>query len=335
MDLSAEGDMMATRKWGWWTRNKLQILEDYLAAFAIASKRQEHRIYLDLFAGRPDNESRETGETVLGSAHRAIGVQPPFTRIGLFELERNAKELNTAIRDTYPDTPGIKVFPGDCNDTIRQALRELAPVNWAPTFAFVDQYASELRWSTLEQIARFRRGKTKAEMWILFAPGMYGRGLAVRKENMNARYGEKLSEMIGGEQWVPIVNALRADRLAPAEAYEKWVNLFRWRLATVLGYQHTHNFTMKNTSGRHIYEMIFASDHPVGDKIMRDVYGAAARRSRAMHNHALAIRKEQRLEKNGAQALFPIDPCMTEAPAIADSQLYEPSPLEPPYGSGD
>ena len=72
------------KPWGWWTRHKLQILGDYLEAFAIASTRAPERIYLDLFAGWPTNVSRETQEEILGSVHRALGVRPPFTRVCLF-----------------------------------------------------------------------------------------------------------------------------------------------------------------------------------------------------------------------------------------------------------
>lgn len=322
---------MAAKKWGWWTQHKLQILEDYLAAFATASKGVSDRIYLDLFAGSPDNESRETNETILGSAHRAIRVEPPFTRVGLFELGRKAQRLETAIRLAYPGRPGIKVFPGDCNTTVQQALHDLRPVNWAPTFAFIDQYASEIKWATLEQLARFRRGKHKAELWILFAPGMYGRGLAVRKEAMNARYGDTLTDMIGSEEWIPIVKDLRAEILTPAEANAWWLNLFQWRLQHVLGYRHTYSFTMKNTSGRDIYEMVFATDHSAGDRIMRSLYGKALARHSAMRQHALALRREQRLEVVGADALFSLTPDMVAAPAVVDDQVYDPQPPLPPY----
>ncbi len=324
---------MAAKTWGWWTRHKLQILEEYLARFATASNSVEHRIYLDLFAGWPDNQSRETNETILGSAHRAIAVQPPFTRIGLFELGRKAERLKTALNLAYPGRPGIKVFPGDCNQTVGQALRELRPVNWAPTFAFIDQFASEIHWATLEQLAQFRNGKTKTELWILFAPGMYGRGLAVRKEAMNARYGDTLTEMIGSEEWIPIVTDLRAGKLTPAEAYSEWVHLFRWRLEQVLGYRHTYPFTMKNTGGRDLYEMVFATDHPAGDRIMRGLYGKALSQHAAMRQHALAQRRERRLELTGADALFPLDPGMVAPPpAVADDQVYDPQPPLPPYG---
>ena len=90
------------KPWGWWTRHKLQILGDYLQAFATASNRLDQRIYLDLFAGWPKNVSRETDEPILGSVHRALSVQPPFTRVCLFELGAKARQLEEELRRAYP-----------------------------------------------------------------------------------------------------------------------------------------------------------------------------------------------------------------------------------------
>ena len=109
---------MAPKPWGWWTRHKLQILGDYLEAFATASKNVEQRVYLDLFAGWPKNVSRETDEPILGSVHRALGVEPPFTRVCLFELGLKARRLEDEVRRAYPDRTGLVVYEGDCNWTL-------------------------------------------------------------------------------------------------------------------------------------------------------------------------------------------------------------------------
>ncbi|BCJ53027.1 hypothetical protein Asp14428_45020 [Actinoplanes sp. NBRC 14428] len=330
------GWFVAAKKWGWWTRHKLQILEDYLAEFSRAAKNVDERIYLDLFAGWPENQSRETDELILGSARRAIEVRPAFTRIGLFELEGKAERLERAIRHAYPGRPGIKVFPGDCNATVPQALRQLRilKLDWAPTFAFVDQFDSEIKWSTLQQIAQFRQAKyTKAEMWILFATGMYPRGLNLHGEGMNARYGDTLTEMIGSEEWVPIAQDTRSGDLSPADARDEWVNLFRWRLEHDLGYRHTYGFTMRNTGGQEIYDMVFATDHQAGDRIMRHLYGKAIAEHEDMRQHALVLRRDERARSKGVDALFSVGQHMVTASRLVDGRIYLPEPPRPPYGA--
>jgi hypothetical protein len=59
----------------------------YLNAFTTASVRTRRTLYLDLFAGAPDNFARGTGEVILGSGHRALAADPPFTRVVPCELQ--------------------------------------------------------------------------------------------------------------------------------------------------------------------------------------------------------------------------------------------------------
>lgn len=318
--------------WGWWTRHKLQILERYLQAFAQASSSVSERIYLDLFAGWPENVSRETDEQILGSVHRALRVNPPFTRLCLFEVDRKAQRLAAAITKAYPNRSGIKVYPGDCNLQVARALADLKPVRWAPTFAFIDQFDSEVHWSTLEQIASFRRGKTKAELWILFATGQYPRGLNIHGTEMNAAYGKTLTKMIGTTQWADIAEARRRGLLSAPEAREEWVNLMRWRLQHDLGYRASYAFTMKNTNGNDIYDMIYATDHPVGDKVMRHLYGKALSEHEEMRRHALALRRDQRREKStGIIPLFPVTTDMLKDTPVEPESIYDPDPPHAPY----
>ncbi|MEU4241905.1 three-Cys-motif partner protein TcmP [Actinoplanes sp. NPDC026619] len=333
---------MAPKPWGWWTQHKLQILGDYLQAFATASNSLDERIYLDLFAGWPENVSRETNEPILGSVHRALQARPPFTRVCLFEIGSHARDLEDAVRRAYPGRPGIKVYPGDCNVKVSEAFADLrrAGVEWAPTFAFIDQFDSEVRWSTLEQISRFRRvkTKTKAEMWILFATGQYPRGLSLQGKVLNAAYGDSITEMFGNEQWIPIVEGRRRDLLDPAQARAEWVNLMRWRLETALGYQHTYGFTMKNTGGQDLYDMIFATDHFAGDKIMRDIYGTALAQHDVMRRWAVEQRRRVRLERKGQFSLFDAfgdqpNP-LNSAPDLSKikaNEVYQPESPHEPY----
>lgn len=318
--------------WGWWTVHKLEILEDYLRSFVRATSSLPERIYLDLFAGWPENAQRDNDEQILGSVHRALAAEPPFTRVCLFEREGKAQRLEEAVRRVYPDRDGLTVYPGDCNEQVGRALTDLREVKWAPGFAFIDQFDSEVHWSTLEQIARFRRGKTKFEMWILFATGLYPRGLGIHGKEINAAYGDTLTKMLGTDEWHDIVEARRRQLLSAPEARAEWVNLMRWRLQNDLGYAESHAFTMKNTNGNDLYDMIFVSDHPVGDRIMRHLYGTALARHEAMRRHALALRRDQRRDRDqGMIPLFPVTADMVESVGVDDDRIYVAHPPRSPY----
>ncbi|MGH2858604.1 MAG: hypothetical protein ACRDMJ_14105, partial [Solirubrobacteraceae bacterium] len=65
----------AKQSWGFWTQSKLQILEDYLAAFLTASSlRAKGAVYLDAFAGEGAGRDRLTDSEFDGSARIAAAV---------------------------------------------------------------------------------------------------------------------------------------------------------------------------------------------------------------------------------------------------------------------
>jgi three-Cys-motif partner protein len=322
------------KSWGWWTRHKLDILGNYLQAFATASSSVAERIYLDLFAGWPENVSRETNERIPGSVHRALATDPPFTRVCLFELPAKAQQLKAALGTTYPGRDEVRVYPGDCNTTIEQAVAELsaARVRWAPTFAFIDQFDTEVHWSTLEQIAAFKdQRRTKAEMWILFGTSFYGRGLQLQQELLDAKYAEGLSLMFGSEQWRPIAEGRRRGLLGPERWRAEIVNLMRWRLQTELGYSESRSLTIRNTNGNELYDMIFVTDHLAGDKIMSWLYGRSPAQQEAMRLHALTLRRDKRRGADGQDTLFDVGPELFVPAGDGYEQALVQEPPHEPY----
>lgn len=331
------GGSVGAQPWGWWTSHKLEILEDYLQKFVTASKTSDARIYLDLFAGWPENKDRLTDQEVLGSVHRALAVDPPFTHIGLFELEEKADRLDAALRARYPHrSEDFRVFAGDCNIRITAALRSLYQVRYAPTFAFIDQFAAEVHWTTFEHLARFKpRHLTKPELWLLFGTSFLPRGLRIGQEQIDAKFAERVTAMYGSEEWIDIIQARRSNLLSPADVRTELINLMRYRLEWVLGYKTTHTFTMKNTHGNDLYTMIFATDHDAGDRIMRSIYGKALGRHEQMRQDAHARQKYKRAEElnraDGVAGLFDISIDQVHAKPVADDRVYEHHPAWEPF----
>ncbi len=292
------------RYWGFWTRGKLDLLRRYLDAFTTASKSQSEILYLDLFGGQPRNRERLTNEDLDGSARIALTTtEASFSRLRFFELEPFASQLRTVLEAEF-GSRDFEVVPGDCNSTIRSVLASLESVNWAPTFVFVDPNGPDIHWSTLESISKFRKPKlTKPEIWLLLAAGMFIRTLptdgAVRVED-----ADKLDRMYGTGQWRAIYQARVAGGLEPAIAREEYVNLMRWRLQHVLGYKRTHPLEIFNERGHSIYHMIFASDHDAGDRIMTDLYNAAADEFPLMRAEARLRRARLSEHEAGIQSLF-------------------------------
>jgi three-Cys-motif partner protein len=278
----------AGRSWGYWTRAKLEMLSDYLAGFASASKGQSERIYLDAFAGEGTGLDRLTGEQFPGSARIALdaGEGAGFTKFRYFELGQRAADLESRLRADYPGSD-IKVYEGDCNARILDALKDLKPLNWAPTFAFLDPDGMELAWETLVALADHKRGyrsasstkpEYKVEQWMLFSTSGIVRTLALDETKVSDADQARATRLYGSEEWRPIYERRLAGDMSATEAREEYVNLMRWRLERNLGYRFAHPFELKNTKGSTLYHMIFATDSDAGTRIMAAIYANAAKR---------------------------------------------------------
>lgn len=273
------------RSWGIWTEAKLGILSDYLPAFLRASKgKASEFVYLDAFAGQGEGVSRITGDEFPGSAQIALDVDEAggFTKLRYFEKEATAAQLEQRLSEKYPGRD-LKVYGGDCNDRIPEALEELRPFRWAPTFAFLDPDGMQLAWKTLKALADHKRGykkpgsqEFKVEQWILFPTQGLIRVLALDERRLLPAHEDSATRLFGTQEWRAIYNRRRKGEMTAADAKEEYVNLMRWRLRDVLGYAKTHPFELKNMRGRTLYHMIFATDHPAGDQIMSDLYRSAA-----------------------------------------------------------
>lgn len=320
------------RTWGFWTRDKLDILSEYLPAFTTASKRARASVYLDLFAGTLESTERGTGRVILGSAPRALDVAPPFTHSYLFELPTVAAKLRTGLESRYPGRTDFEVVPGDSNETIAAVLNDVRrrKLDWAATFAFIDPYNLGVRWSTLDSLARFKaHSKNKIELWILCFSSAIPRVLG--GEGEDAISADQVTTFFGTEQWTLIKDARERGELSPARSREEYVNLYRWRIEKVLGYSITHAFEVKNTSGSPLYHLILATDNQAGSTIMSDVYRKAARKHEAMRREALERRRLIREQDQGRASLFTAEELAGTGPAEDVTYVHQPPWF--PYGS--
>jgi len=319
---------VAPRGWGFWTEAKLDILSAYLRAFATAGSKKApgELVYLDLFAGNALNQRRDDERDIKGSAVRALEALPDYARLFLFELDKVAADLERELRVRFP-TRQFEVVPGDSNSTLSGVLDQLSTlgVGWAPAFAFVDPYSSAgLRWETLARLADFKRDrKYKVELWVLFYVSDIPRVLGQNPANAQLR------ETFGGGLWSPIARAREEGTLTAEVARREYTNLLRWRIEKDLGYRYTHSFEVRNTSGAHLYDLVFATDNAAGDRIMGDVYAAAAQRFEQMRAEAY---ERRRVARSGQDTLFGPE---AVGEMTARDVSYQAERPEPPYGSAE
>ncbi|GHV10712.1 hypothetical protein FACS189491_00710 [Spirochaetia bacterium] len=183
---------------GKWTITKLNILSDYLNFYVTALKDQPfHKIYIDAFAGTGSISIENINETIQGSAKLALDAANKFDRY-IF-IEKNKKysaELDNLIAKNYQNiSDKIQIINKDCNDVLREISEK---TDWVKNRAvlFLDPYATELRWETLEIIA-----KTKAiDVWYLFPLSAANRMLK-KDGNIDLSWKTKLNTIFGDSGW--------------------------------------------------------------------------------------------------------------------------------------
>lgn len=326
------------RQWGDWTEIKLDALGGYLNAFALAcSRKAERTLYLDLFAGAPRNVARSDARTILGSGSRALDARPPFTKLVFGEIQqRTAAGLEKYYRANYPGRD-VEVLPGDSNVTfptrLAQLAREEREWRWAPTFAFIDQFAAEIHWTTIEALARFRNGNHKVELWLLFGESFLPRGLGVHRQD--DAFAERVEKMFGTAEWNEIWQARLRGALEPGRAKHELINLMRWRLQHELGYSTTLPLQIVSHGGKPLYTLIFATDHDAGDKIMRSVFSGAQSDLDAMvARHRTRTKLRKRDTDLDMEGLFDVGDEHIPVAAI-DRVHYPLDPPVPPWGWSD
>lgn len=281
------------REWGPWSVWKTEILlGGYLPLFAQATKKADHRTFIDCFAGVSRNVERDTGREIKSSPRQALEAEPPFTHLLGFELPDNAEKLEADLSTEFPGR-AICIIGGDCNEKITEGLRwwfdqrdGLRGPYLGPALAYLDPDSLELAWSTVETIANFgmtppepgswTRQKGPVELLILFPTGPLKRTLpqAGKKEATDSARA-KVDRLFGDDSWQPIYADQRAAVTTGEHSWSHYVNLYRYKLAT-LGYSHTAAVEVRNTKGVVLYHMVFATGHVAGKSIMSSLMARAS-----------------------------------------------------------
>ncbi len=197
------------------TQQKLQVLGDYLAAYAKALHEQRFvLVYIDAFAGSGNYSldlgdagilSGLGGETGLvtrpGSARMALAVEPSFNRLIFVDQDAASIAELQKIKAEHPNRD-IRILEGEANDLVqrlcqRDKWRGYLNARGVRAVVFLDPFALSVDWETIEAI-----GKTEAiDLWYLFPINAVARLLARDARALEPANVDKLNKVLGGNWW--------------------------------------------------------------------------------------------------------------------------------------
>lgn len=274
-------DGLPAREVGLWTTYKLAIVETYTNHFATVCKNHAKKwFFVDGFAGPGVNTVKGSGERVWGSPMLGLRAQPPFALSIATDLSvSNIDALRArATTEGFADRAVIEV--ADCNTDLLPLMTQhiSGGDRYRPCLALLDPEGPHLAWETVAAMSRFRLGRRKVEQLILLPTHMgFIRELPLHKPI--TEWAERdLRRVYGNDDWREIWQR-RLQTGDTDRATTEYVRLYEEQLRA-LGYAYVQDLEVKmdGDRGPTLYFLIFASDHPVGHRIMGHLMDTVMRR---------------------------------------------------------
>ena len=284
---------------GPWTAEKLDILRLYLNAYTTALKNFPFElVYVDAFAGtgaidlkpkgvaqRPTQSllSEEEQAAVLaanvikGSARVALEVDDkPFDSLIFVEQDPTFAEELLSLKGEFPDR-NIQVEEGEANQFLRRWCEFQDETRGAPwrdqrAVIFLDPFATEVDWQTVEAIGRTQ----SVDLWMLFPLSTLSRVLPVRRQP-DERYAPLLDRVFGGPEWrelyrdrprqMTLLAGSSEHTETVREDQQEIVDRYLAKLETAFVRVAPTTRWFRNRRNSPLFAMMFAAANPTGAQI--------------------------------------------------------------------
>ena len=266
---------------GEWTLQKLDILMSYLDTYTTALKNQSFGlVYIDAFAGTGQvqlgDHDEDTQGFIDGSTKIALNIaDKPFDR--LICIEQNADRCGKLdqLRQQYPNRD-IEIKNEEANDFLKN-FRE----NWSQWrgVLFLDPFATEVEWATIERIAKFEALDT----WILFPLSAIARMLPRDRtpDSISPALAGRLTRVFGDESWRDLYRENPQQSLFNGEpglerdpGSDGILQIYKGKLHNLFGKRFLENSkTLRNSKNLPIFEFLFCAGNPRGSAIAKNIAG--------------------------------------------------------------
>jgi three-Cys-motif partner protein len=259
---------------GEWSQIKHEIIEKYAHAYTTVLSRQaviRKTLYIDAFAGTGFGSDRDTGEQLRGSAIRATQVVPRFDELHFVEQDAAKAAL---LEHAVGADDRVTVHPGDGIAVVGgELLGRCRYVDYRRALCLLDPYDLSVPWSLVQRIGEMRSVEIFYNFMIMDANRNIlwrdpSRVPVDRLAKMDLVWGDRSWKEACYEQ-VPTLFGDVEHKLPNEDVAEG----FRRRLQKVATFKYVPKpIAMKNTIGRTVYYLFFASHNETGGKIVEQIF---------------------------------------------------------------
>jgi three-Cys-motif partner protein len=259
---------------GYWSEIKLDIINQYAKAYSqiLSNQKNLHHVYIDAFAGSGKHISRTTGGFVSGSPEIALNIVPPFKEYYFIDID-GAKVAE--LRKKVADRPEAHVLEGDCNSKL---LTDVFPKVMYKDFrrglCLLDPYGLDLNWDVIKTAGQMK----SIEIFLNFPVMDMNRNvLWSNPERVKPTDIVRINMYWGDESWKEAAYrptpTLFGDIVEIKEKNRPIALAFKKRLEEVAKFKYVPEpIPMRNSLGNTIYYLFFASQKPVADRIVKDIF---------------------------------------------------------------
>jgi len=281
-------DGLLARESGEWVKEKLFYVKRYIDVFEVAmrDKQWRKRIFIDLFSGPGKCIVRDTNEYLLGSPILALDTQHPFTDYYFVDMDaQNIDNLRMRSNAFTKAASQVNFLVGDANELVNKITDDIAGFDKrfvqgllpCLNLAFLDPEGLELEWKTVETLARMKR----MDLIIHYSQN----GLTRNLDRCYLSEEETvIDKFFGDRNWRDVYKKVSGKR-ETIGVHRALIDYYKSKLRD-LGYVAINDSEevvreplIRNTKrNAPLYRLIFASKHPLGNKIWNevtkiDVYG--------------------------------------------------------------
>lgn len=253
---------------GEWSHIKLTALKAYLASYANVLKNTPFKtIYIDAFAGAgTEEESADESQYRHGSPHIALENQPFFNHCYFIDKDpAKLDRLKAQVDSGGHKARSIDYLQGDANEKL---LELCSSIHWPShrAVAFLDPFALQVRWATIEAIAK----TCSIDMWLLF-PAMAVNRMLTRSGEIDPSWEQRLDITFGAGSWRSAFYGKEEPDLfghektiKTSKPFDVLSNLVTVLLKEKFAAVHKEPLVLKNSVGTPIFLFCFACGNAKG-----------------------------------------------------------------------